>query len=121
MLKTSEELLRELGQSVRARRLGQNWSQKEAAERAGMGFRTWRRMEASGQATIENLVNAAIALRCEDRLLALFPVPAARSMDELLAQQRTSATTKAKPKRPRKAARAKQATPTKQTKPGDKS
>lgn len=82
-----------------------------------MGFRTWRRMETKGQATIENLVNAAIALRCEDRLLELFPAPAARSMDELLEQQRTAAT-KAKPKRPRKATQTER---TKETKPGAKS
>jgi transcriptional regulator with XRE-family HTH domain len=88
MLKTVPELLLELGMSIRARRLGRNWSQDEAARRAGMGLSTWARMETSGQATIENLVHAAVALRCEERLLELFPAPAARSMDELLQQQR---------------------------------
>ena len=88
MLKTAVELLADLGAAIRTRRLAQNWSQAEAANRAGMGVRTWRRMELSGQATIENLVNAAIALRCEHKLGELFPAPAARSMDELLQQQR---------------------------------
>lgn len=110
MLKTPQEFLQELGLSIRTRRLGRNWSQEEAARRAGMGARTWRRMEASGQATIENLVNAAIALRCEDRVLELFPAPAARSMDELLVQQRAeAAASKAKPRRARKAAKPRQA------------
>jgi transcriptional regulator with XRE-family HTH domain len=118
MWKTPEELLRELGQSIRARRLGQNWSQQEAAQHAGVGLRTWRRMEANGQATIATLVSAAIALRCEDRMLDLFPAPAARSMDELLDQQRAAAATRAKPKRPRKATQTKR---TKQTKLGAKS
>lgn len=90
MIKTVPELLDELGLMIRARRLGQNWSQEEAARRAGMGVRTWRRMEAHGQATIENLVNAAIALRCEERLLELFPAPVAHSMDELLERQRAA-------------------------------
>ena len=52
-----------------------------------MGVRTWRRMELNGQATVETLINAAIALRCEDRLQLLFPAPVARNMDELLQRQ----------------------------------
>ena len=87
MLKTPDELLRELGAAIRARRLGRRWSQEEAAARAGMGARTWRRMETSGRATMENLVNAAVALRCEQGLAQLFPAPAAGSLDELLARQ----------------------------------
>ena len=87
MLKTPPELLHDLGAAIRARRIGQGWSQAEAAARAGMGVRTWRRMEADGQATIGNLVNAAIALRCEEGLAQLFPPPAAGSLDELLQRQ----------------------------------
>jgi transcriptional regulator with XRE-family HTH domain len=100
MLKTAPELLHELGERIRARRLGRNWSQAAAAKRAGIGVRTWRRLEASGQATIEHLVQAAIALRCEEKLLDLFPAPAARSMDELLDRQRAQ-TEAQKPKRAR--------------------
>lgn len=88
MMKTPQELLQQLGQAIRARRLAYNWSQAEAAERAGMGERTWRRLEQTGQSTTENLVNAAIALRCEQHLADLFPVPAARTMDALLERQR---------------------------------
>jgi transcriptional regulator with XRE-family HTH domain len=91
MLKTAKELMTDLGGAIRTRRIAQNWSQEEAARRAGMGVRTWRRLEFGGQATIESLVNAAIALRCEDKLSALFPAPAARNMDELLRQQRAAA------------------------------
>lgn len=84
----------DLGKAIRARRMAQNWSQSEAATRAGMGLRTWRRMEATGRATIENLVNAAVALRCEEKLADIFPAPAARNMDELLNQQRRAVETK---------------------------
>jgi transcriptional regulator with XRE-family HTH domain len=91
MLKTAKELMTDLGGAIRTRRIAQNWSQEEAARRAGMGVRTWRRMECGGQATIENLVNAAVALRCEYKLGELFPAPAARTMDELLRQQRAAA------------------------------
>jgi transcriptional regulator with XRE-family HTH domain len=91
MLETPGELLHELGAAIRARRIGQRWSQEQAAARAGIGVRTWRRMETSGQATIENLVNAAIALRCEQGLAQLFPAPAASNLDELLRRQTAAA------------------------------
>lgn len=88
MLKTAPELLVDLGGAVRARRVAQNWSQIEAAKRAGMSKSTWQRLETTGQATTENLVSAAIALRCEDGFAQLFPALMPQSMDELLEQQR---------------------------------
>jgi len=91
MLKTPHELLHELGEAVRTRRIGQGWSQSEAASRAGVGLRTWRRLETGGQATIDTLVNAAMALRCEEGLSQLFPAPAARSLDDLLTRQAAAA------------------------------
>jgi transcriptional regulator with XRE-family HTH domain len=91
MLKTAPELLADLGDAIRTRRVAQKWSQAEAAKRAGMGERTWQRLEATGQATTENLVSAAIALRCEEGLTGLFPAPVPGSMDELLQQQKKAA------------------------------
>jgi transcriptional regulator with XRE-family HTH domain len=88
VLKTHYEMLADLGAAIRARRIAQNWSQEEAARRAGMGVRTWRRLEAAGKATTENLLSAAVVLRCEDRFSELFPQQEPRSMDELLEQQR---------------------------------
>ncbi len=104
MLKTAPELLTDLGEAIRARRVAQNWSQIEAAKRAGMAKSTWQRLESKGQATIENLVNAAIALRCEEGFAGLFPAPTASSMDELLQRQKTTASAAKRRKRssPRK-------------------
>lgn len=99
MLKTAPELLANLGGAVRARRLAQKWSQVEAAKRAGMSKSTWQRLEMSGQATIEHLVNAAIALRCEEGIAGLFPAPAPSSMDELLRQQKRTASASKQRKR----------------------
>lgn len=87
--KTSPELLAELGQRVRTRRLGLGLTQRDAATRAGVAHRTWRRLEAEGYASIDDLVKAAIALRCEEGLEGLFPAPVARTMDELLKAQVT--------------------------------
>ena len=102
MLKTPTELLRDLGEAIRARRIGQGWSQSEAASRAGVGARTWRRLETDGQATIETLVSAAIALRCEDGISQLFPAPAASSLDDLLRRQAAQAKPKPRRRAPRK-------------------
>jgi transcriptional regulator with XRE-family HTH domain len=87
MLETPDELRAELGRAIRQRRIGQQWSQQDAAERAGLSVRTWKRMEAHGPNLVANLIAAAIALRCEEGLSQLFPAPVAASMDELLRRQ----------------------------------
>lgn len=91
MFETPPEIAIAIGARVRARRLGMGWSQAEAAERAGVAYRTWRRMETEGKASIDDLVRAAIALRCEQNLETLFPEPAATSMDTLLERQQREA------------------------------
>jgi transcriptional regulator with XRE-family HTH domain len=87
-LKTAVELQTDLGDRVKIRRIALGFSQKDAATRAGVAYRTWRRMEAEGKASIEDLVKAALALRCEEGVAGLFPGPEATSMDELLRQQK---------------------------------
>jgi transcriptional regulator with XRE-family HTH domain len=96
MLKTTEELLQGLGRTVRDRRIAQGLSQLEISERSGVPLRTWKRLEGQGEGSLRHLIQAAIALRCEDNLALLFPAPAATSMDDLLARQAATAT----PKRP---------------------
>jgi hypothetical protein len=96
MLKTIPELLTELGQSIRARRIAQDWSQREASDRSGVPYRTWRRLEVGGEGSVRHLVQAAVALRCEDNLTLLFPPPAAASLDELLKRQSAAAPPKAR-------------------------
>ncbi len=85
------DLLTQTGRQIRARRLALNLTQAEAAAKSGVAYRTWRRMETDGCASIEDLIRAAIALRCEQGLSALFPKPAASSMDELLKAQQAAA------------------------------
>ena len=62
MLKTYAELLQELGQRIGTRRKALGWTQQAAAERSGVNYRTWRRLESLGQASVEDLVKAAVAL-----------------------------------------------------------
>ncbi len=102
MLKTPLELLQELGQAIRSRRIGYQLSQEEAAKRAGMSLSTWKRMEARGPSSVAHLIDAAITLRCEDGLEQLFPPLAAASMDELLKQQAVAASQKPRQRAPRR-------------------
>jgi transcriptional regulator with XRE-family HTH domain len=101
MLKTAEELLQELGGSIRDRRIAQGLSQVEISERSGVPLRTWKRLEGQGVGSLRHLIQAAIVLRCEDNLALLFPAPAAASMDELLARQAATATPKRRLRAPR--------------------
>lgn len=88
MLLPLQDQLTNLGKRIKARRLAINLTQQAAAAKAGVAHRTWRRLEIEGKASVEDLVRAAIALRCEEGILGLFPEMVANSMDELLAQQR---------------------------------
>lgn len=94
VLRTPSEILLELAGRIKARRVALGWPQLEAARRAGVAYRTWRRLETEGQAPLEDMVKAAVALRCEEGLAALFPLPAASSLDALLAQQAAAAGTR---------------------------
>ena len=87
MLRTSTELAQDLADQVKARRLALGLTQQEAAQRSGVAYRTWRRLETQAKASIEDLIKAAIALRCEETLAMLFPEPAAASLDDLLKHQ----------------------------------
>lgn len=91
MFLTLQDQLTGLGKRIKARRLALDLTQQAAAAKAGVAHRTWRRMETEGKASIEDLMRAAIALRCDESIVALFPEMAASSMDELLAQQRRAA------------------------------
>lgn len=99
MLKTPSEILQELAGRIRARRVALGWPQLEAAKRAGVAYRTWRRLETEGRASLEDMVKAAFALRCEEALTTLFPLPAANSFDALLAQQTADAAARRTPVR----------------------
>ncbi len=101
MLKTSFELLNDLAGRIKARRLALGFSQQAAAQRAGVAYRTWRRLENEGQASVDDLVKAAVALRCEEGFAELFPEPPAVSLDELLKRQTLGQSKPARSRAPR--------------------
>ncbi|UHD44755.1 helix-turn-helix transcriptional regulator [Aureimonas altamirensis] len=91
MLKTPLEIQTALAGRLKARRVALGWTQQDAAQRAGIAYRTWRRLETEGKASLEDVIKSAVALRCEDGLEMLFPQPAATSLDDLLKHQAVNA------------------------------
>lgn len=87
---THQEICRELGQRCRRLRLQANLSQLELAERAGASLSSMRRLEASGQATLELLVRVAQALHLVNHLESLLVLPVLSIADA----EREVATTK---------------------------
>ena len=71
-LAPASEVLQTLGQRVRAQRLVQGVSQRELAQMAGLSLGALRKLESSGQSSLETLVRAVQALGLVDELEDLF-------------------------------------------------
>lgn len=74
-LLTQTEICAELGQRCKRLRLQANLSQLELAQRSGASLSSIRRLEASGQATLELLVRVTQALHQVRQLEHLLVVP----------------------------------------------
>lgn len=72
---TITEICAELGQRCKRLRLQANLSQLELAQRCGASLSSIRRLEASGQATLELLVRVTQALHQVNQLENLLVVP----------------------------------------------
>lgn len=76
-------ILAELGGRLREARLGQNLSQTEVAEEAGIGRITLQRMEAGESPSLINFIRVLRALDLLDGLDRLLPGPTPSPIDEL--------------------------------------
>lgn len=103
-LLTYQEICRALGQRCRRLRLQANLSQVDLAERAGVSLSSIRRLETSGQSTLELLVRITQALHLSSHLENLLVLPVLSIADA----ERDAATTQrqraASPRRPKKPA-----------------
>lgn len=72
MISTIDEVLATLGARVRAQRLAQNLPQRELAQMAGLSLGALRKLETSGQTSLETLVRAVQALGLTGELENLF-------------------------------------------------
>jgi len=71
-LAPADEILQTLGQRLRAQRLIQGLPQRELAQMAGLSLGALRKLESSGQCSLETLVRAVQALGLVDELQDLF-------------------------------------------------
>lgn len=101
-LQSPEAICRMLGERIRALRLARNISQQELAKMSGASLSTVRRLEASGQGSLQLVVQAAQALHAVPGLESLFALPA-RSIAE--AEAAVQATARQRARKPRQAQR----------------
>lgn len=86
-LRSTNDVLREMGRRARALRLYRNLTQAELSERADVALRTLQRFENTGRASTELVVRVAFALGAEEPMDSLFPRPEPTSIDEFLADE----------------------------------
>lgn len=72
----TEQALCEIGTRLKRRRLNMDRSQKEIADRAGIGINSVARLEDGKGATLANFIRVLNALEALDSLETFLPVPA---------------------------------------------
>lgn len=72
----TEQALSEIGTRLKRRRLNMDRSQKEIADRAGIGINSVARLEDGKGATLANFIRVLNALEALDSLETFLPVPA---------------------------------------------
>jgi len=87
ILKSDDEMVGELSERCRSIRLSQNMTQQEAAERAGIPLRTYRRFEQEGQISLERFVAVLRALNRAGELESLLEPLPVRDLRELESPQ----------------------------------
>lgn len=85
-ISTPVEMREEIRSRAKELRLHLNWKQETLAERAGVSLGSLKRFETSGKASLELVLRIAHAMQCLDDFGKLFPVPSARSIEELEAR-----------------------------------
>lgn len=72
ILATTDEILQALGQRLRMQRLAQSLPQSELAQMAGLSLGAVRKLEGTGQCSLETLIRAARVLGLAKELEDLF-------------------------------------------------
>lgn len=87
MMQTPHEMLIDIAQQARAKRLSLNLSQQTLSARAGVSFGVLKKFERTGKISLESLLKIALTLDSLDAFQSLFKVTAveqAVSLDALL-------------------------------------
>jgi transcriptional regulator with XRE-family HTH domain len=88
-LGTSPQTLRKrIGRRARDARLAARRSQASVALAAGVSLPTLQRFESGANVSVDALVRIAVALNAERDLRDLFPLPDARTIEQVLERRR---------------------------------
>ena len=82
-LATTEEVLRELGQRLRAQRLQRLITQEELAARAGVALGSVKKLESSGRTTLHTFVRVIHALSLTDDIAGILQLKASSSIADM--------------------------------------
>ena len=83
---TPSEIVVILGERLKKRRLIQNLTQTEVAERAGVGVSTIARIESGQGGALDNVIKIAVGLGLINEFAELFDVPP-KNIQAVIAQQ----------------------------------
>lgn len=82
-LSTASDLRDAVRASARARRLALNMTQTELAARSGVPLGTLKRFERMGEVSLSTLLAIADALDALEGFYGLFPMPEARTLEDV--------------------------------------
>ena len=91
MLKTPQEVLIQLAERIRNRRLSLNLTQRGLADRASVSLAVLRLFERQGKISLESFLKLAVALDLGnpiDRLFQDIDLPTSMTLDQLLSQSK---------------------------------
>jgi transcriptional regulator with XRE-family HTH domain len=80
---TSQQIEREIGQRLARLRLARNVTQADLAEKAGIGVRTLRRLEAGDPSTLDTFLRVAAVLDLEEAILSALPAGDIRPIERV--------------------------------------
>ncbi|MEX1193364.1 MAG: helix-turn-helix transcriptional regulator [Brumimicrobium sp.] len=85
-----DTILKGIAQRLKARRLEKNFTQKDFAKRAGVGYDAYRKFENTGETNLRNLVLCAIAIDSVEVFGELFSKKSYSSIDEVIKEKSES-------------------------------
>jgi transcriptional regulator with XRE-family HTH domain len=85
---STDAVINDLAERVKARRLEKDLTQKAFAARAGIGYDAYRKFETTGDITLRNLVRCALVLDDLEGFNDLFSTKQYTSLDALIESKR---------------------------------
>lgn len=86
-LKSPDELAHDISQRAKQRRIHQNITQRELAERSGVSFGSVKRFEQKGEISLKHLLQIAIVLQSTQEFDTLFQEQEYQSIEDVIKEK----------------------------------